>query len=102
MGAEPVEETPTEVGENRVELSSPPRELIISPLLEPVFQTPQATQSSPGWKTRFFEHFMMRASPPTGTWLCCSDHPFFADLPNIPKEQIVFFNRAFTREGDIF
>lgn len=60
-------------------------------------------QSSPGSIARFYELFVVKASRMlTGTWLCCSGHPFFADLPNIPQKQVAFFDRVFAREGDIF
>lgn len=46
---------------------------------------------------------MVRASrTPTGPWLCCSGHPSFADIPNIPQEQTAFFDCVFAKEGDIF
>lgn len=70
---------------------------------ESSFQTPPATPSSPGSTSRFYERFVVRAVRRiTGIWLCCSGHPFFANLPNILQGQIVFFDRVFSREGDIF
>lgn len=96
------EETPIETMQEPVETSSPPRGQIRT-ISESTFQTPPAMQSSPGSTSRFYERFVASAArPPTGVWLCCSGHPFFADLPNISREQIAFFDRVFAKEGDIF
>lgn len=84
-------------------MTSSPRDQIITSLPESTFQTPPATRNSPGSTSWFYERFVVRAArPTTGVWLCCSSHPFFADLSNMPQDQIAFFNRVFAREGDIF
>lgn len=94
---------PVEVEEDVIKLASPPRDQVITAPPESSFQTPPATQSLSGSTARFYERFVVQAArPPTGTWLCCSGYPFFTDLPNVPQEQLAFFDRIFAKEGDIF
>lgn len=97
---QPVEVTQAKAVDT-VDVTSPPRDQIMTSPPESSFQTPPTTQSSPRSTARFYERFVMRAArPPTGVWLCCSGHPFFADLPNTPPEQIAFF--ACSRKKEIF
>lgn len=50
-----------------------------------------------------YERFVVRASRPSvETPLSCNEHPVFNNIPNVPQEQNGFFNRVFTKEGDIF
>lgn len=104
MGVEP-EAVPSMVEEDVVEVASPSRgQTITSPPRSPgSFQTTPTTQSSLRSTMWFYERFIVRAGrPSTCTWLCCNDHPFFADLPNVPQKQNAFFDRIFAKEGDIF
>lgn len=73
--------------EDALLISSPPRDRAISPIVEPVFQTPPVTRSTPD--SRFYQRFVVKASHPLiETPLNCSEHPFFGLVFN--KERDIF------------
>lgn len=83
--------------------SSPPREQIIAQPPEPVFQTPPTIVSSPNLRARFYERFVTEASQASPeVRLSCDTHPFFNDIPHIPQDHKNFFDKVFSKVGDIF
>lgn len=83
--------------------SSPPRAQILPPAVEPSFQTPPATTSTPDSRARFYERFVTKSPQPSPeARLDCSGHPFFVDVPNISQDQKDFFNKVLAKAGDIF
>lgn len=55
----------------------------------------------PKLTAQFYDLFMVKRSPSTGTPLNCREHPFFDDIHEIPKEQKAFYDRIFAKEEDI-
>lgn len=83
--------------------SSPPLEQVIAQPLEPVFQTPPPVVSSPDWRARFYERFVVKASQASlEARLSCDTHSFFNDIPHISQDQKNFFDKVFSKVGDIF
>lgn len=97
----PPELSPEPVGE--AEPSSPPQAQILPPAVEPAFQTPPVTASTPDSRAHFYERFVAK-SPQTSSEARfeCSGHPFFNDIPNISQDQKDFFNQVLAKAGDIF
>lgn len=83
--------------------SSPPLEQVIAQPLEPGFQSPPPVVSSPDSRARFYERFVVKASQASyEAHLSCDAHPFFKDIPHISQDQNNFFDKVFTKVGDIF
>lgn len=83
--------------------SSPPLEQAIAQPPEPVFQTAPPVVSSPDSRIRFYERFVVKASQASPeARLSCDTHPFFNDIPHISQDQKNFFDKVFSKVGDIF
>lgn len=66
--------------------SSPPMEQAINIAAEPEFQTPLTTKITLESTVRFYERLVVKVSRPlVETPLSCDEHPFFANLPNVPQ-----------------
>lgn len=62
-------------------MNSPLKDRAINPPLEPIYQTSSVIKSMPESTMLFYKHFVLRAFYPLiGTPLCCSGHPFFANI----------------------
>lgn len=71
--------------------SSPPREQIMTVVVEPEYQTPPGTKSTPESTIRFYEQSVAKASrmSPEAP-LNCSEHTFFIDIPMCLKIKKIF------------
>lgn len=59
--------------------------------------------SSPDSRARFYERFVVKASQASlEARLSCDTHSFFNDIPHISQDQKNFFDKVFSKVGDIF